>query len=85
MFGLFGNSGNHRNSSNRPDCTICRGRGIQNVWSNWPCDRCAGTGRSYKPGVGMNPAVPCSFCRGTGSTSGNRNVTCQSCGGSGKM
>lgn len=72
---MFGNSSK---------CSTCGGTGVQTVWDRFSCDRCAGTGRSYRPGVGMNPGAPCSFCRGTGVYQGTRRVTCNTCRGSGR-
>lgn len=65
-------------------CSTCGGSGTQNVMNSWPCDRCAGSGRNYRPGVGMNPGAPCGYCKGTGRYTGNKRVTCNTCGGSGR-
>jgi RecJ-like exonuclease len=65
-------------------CHQCNGRGKMQVIGNFPCNKCAGTGREYTHGVGLDPFFPCGYCRGTGKVTETRYQHCRYCNGRGK-
>ena len=71
-------------SNNTNPCNICDGSGYNLVLGQYPCSRCAGTGRDYHPGIGLDPGTPCSWCSGSGNVTETRHEQCRHCSGTGR-
>ncbi len=66
-------------------CPSCNGQGKYQVMGNITCRHCAGTGRQFRPGIGLNPLFSCPYCQGKGFISGGVEWRfCNSCRGTGR-